>query len=235
MPISKLHLMLHGNVRPLREEALAEKSAPPEDRPIHRLRRLFDKTTLLRCVAVTLLSLPVGMVIFRLLSPLLSEELFSAVISSHVPRETAAGLAWLRLYAARLPVLLILAAAGMTRFSGGLTTAVLAFRGVCDGAALALLISSKAGAVAAGVSPVGLTVLFLGWMLVHAAGRTYLAFEARRMARMPVREDLWSSSLPEDERKQLRYRLWRYFAVILSVACVSLAACGVYAALLARI
>ncbi len=175
------------------------------------LADLFDRTTLLRCALLTLASLAVGLLLMWLWLPTLPADLMSGILDRHLPGETARPLVWLRLCGARLPVLALLAAAGLTRFSGGLTSALLIFRGLCDGTAIALATSSLQGMIAlpnGKATPVTFLLALCIWALIDAAVRTILAAEARRFARetaaspMPVTD-------PED-RARLRYRLWRY-------------------------
>ncbi len=214
------HLLPSQARRSRRASSNAEPAAVGASSLKATLTDLFDRTTLLRCTLMSLASLAVGLLLMRLWLPTLSDGFISGILARHLPTETARPLVWLRLCGARLPILLLLAVAGLTRISGGLTTAILVFRGLCDGAAIALATSVLQGTTAfpnREVSPAVFLVALCAWVLLDAAVRTLLAAEARRFARETAFALLPATD--PDACAQLRYRLWRY-ATFVSAALV---------------
>ncbi len=185
------------------------------------------------CLLITILSILGGMLLMRLLWPNLPDSLPRALLASHLPGDTHPLLVFLRLCAARLPIYAWLAASGLTRFSGGLTSAVLAYRGLSDGAALYLLYTWGQEDMAMSADPATsalyITVAYTLWMMLDCLARHWLAFRARRFARETARADKF---LPT---AHIRYLLWRYLAAILISLTVSIAGCGLYVWLLTEL
>ncbi len=235
MATSFHRLHLHALPRPKNTDPLREPSPkvpPPSPRePLWRER--FDRTAILRCAAVTGGAIILGLLIYRLLTPYLSGAMQAEILAQHLPDEGHSIVAFLRLCLTRLPVLLLLAAAGLTRFSGGLTTAVLCWRGICDGAAIGLLLTLCQGAfpLTVDVHPAALLAIYLLWVLPDALIRCVLAGEARRMARA-CEQYGGLTPLTDSDKAALRYRLWHYTAISLGSLCASLFGCGLYTALL---
>ena len=91
---------------------------------------LIRRSEPFRCLAIACLSLVLGMGVFRLLLPGLPAEAAASLLTAHLAGTDEPTLFWLSLFLARLPFWLLLSLAGLTRFSGGLTTAVLVWRGI---------------------------------------------------------------------------------------------------------
>ncbi len=198
--------------------------------------RIADRTVVLRALCLTALSIAIGMSLCKILLPLIPTAYQSAILTAHLPGDSLSPLAWLRLCGARLPILLLIALAGLTRFSGGLTTTVLLWRGLSDGMALGLLISLTRGLVsvdALSISPLPLLLCFLGWMLTDALLRSGLAVCAKRLAGEPLLNRLATpQNLSNEDKEHLRYRLWQYLFCVLVAVCLSAVLTGLYIALL---
>ena len=101
---------------------------------------ILQRSRPLRCLLISCLSVAAGWGLLTLFLPALSPESTASVLHSHLPSaETPPLLFWMRLCVSRFPFWLLLAIAGFTRFSGGLTSAVTVYRGVCDGAVFGLM------------------------------------------------------------------------------------------------
>ncbi len=195
-------------------------------------RRAHYRAAFLRAASVTGLSSAVGIMLLCVLLPILRHETITSVLLAHIGASASPVDVFLRLCLAYLPAYLLLAAAGLTRFSGGLCTLVLGWRGLCDGAAFALLLS-----VVTGNTPLADTILdtpvllFVGFsvrMLMDAAARTLLAADAKRLAADPQ-----LNAPPTDEsRAYLRYRLWTYLACLLVTLTSSTLTAALYVLLL---
>ncbi len=194
---------------------------------------LLRRSEPIRCLLISCLSVLAGGLLLYVLWPFLSRTAVNDILTNHLPGgDTLPVLHWLRLCGARFPFWLLLTIAGFTRFSGGLTTAVLGYRGLCDGAAMGLLWLIRSGDVEiecpAALSPLHVCIAYGIWLVLGLLIRLTLALGARRMAREEIR------SSPEDGRMEPRMReaLWRYLALCLGGLCATLAACGIYTAIL---
>lgn len=202
-------------------------------RTAETLLKLLERTTFLRCLITSIVALLIGVGLLHLLLPYLSSDTLEQTLSSHLPGDTFPWLSWLRLCVARFPVYLLLAVAGLTRFSGGLTTAVLVWRGVCDGAVISLLLSSSglASLRADFLLPSLFPVAFVIWILVDLVTRTYISSASRRFARVTAGTNTFLPSQTA-ERAEVRYLLWRHMAIALGSFAVTFAANGLYIGLL---
>ncbi len=191
----------------------------------------LNRTLPLRSVAVTVLALAAGYLFIRLCRP--SDS--TAILGRHFVETVSPTAAWLHLLAARLPFLCLLAVAGLTRFSGSLCTAILAFRGVCDGGAIALLLALLRGTVDfqhGTLRPWQMLLAFSLWMLCDTLLRIAVAVSARRLAAFCA--TVGDAPPPEtaeartSTRAAVRYRLWRHATVSAAAVAFSMVACFVY-------
>lgn len=212
--------------------------SPGADRP---LNRRWERTRPWRLLLLTLLSMLSGGFLLRILLPLMPTDTLAELCRAHTEPLRQGGLApllvWLRLLARQLPVLLLLAAAGLTRFSGALTSGVLLWRGVSDGAVVCLLLALWRGTArlsdAALLPSCGLWLAaFAVKALFDAALRIVMAGEARRLA-------VTLSPLPGVEHAAappspatVRALLWHYLSIIPAVFGGYMLIEGVYVALL---
>ncbi len=182
-----------------------------------------DRIGLAYTAGLTLVSLAVGYWILTLCLPALGGEA-EAILARHLAPDTPAALAWLKLLGARLPILLLLSLAALTRISGGITTAVLVWRGLSDGAALALAIACIGGTVPFPhpvLGAVGFAVALGMWILTDATLRVVVSVSARRVAALCASiGDV--ASADGATRAALRYRLWRHGAITAAAGCGSL-------------
>ncbi len=185
-----------------------------------------------RCLLMACLSVAAGWLMLTLLLPCLSVEDTAHLLLAHLPAsDTPPLLFWVRLCAARFPFWLLIAVAGFTRFSGGLTSAVTVYRGLCDGAVMGLLASVVAGSTS--VLPEGyaghrLLIAFSVWATADLLIRLIMTLAARRVAEME-----WKAR--EDDGRMspsVKAALRRYLSLCLGGLCATLAACGVYTACL---
>lgn len=185
-----------------------------------------------RCLLIACLSVGAGWLLLTLLLPCLSVKDTTELLLSHLPASgTPPLLFWVRLCAARFPFWLLIAAAGFTRFSGGLTSAVTVYRGLCDGAAMGFLAAVAAGHIPAlpeGYTVHRLLIVFSIWAAADLLIRLVMTLAARRVAEME-----WTIR-GEDGRMtpSVKAALWRYLSLCLSGLCATLAACGIYTAFL---
>lgn len=219
------------------DEPPSSPSAPAPKRndrsKIERFSQLFDRTACLRCLLISGISIGLGGILFYFLLPTMGVDMLASTLTCHLPGNTPPLLAWLRLCAPRLPVLLLLAAAGLTRFSGGLTTAVLIWRGLSDGGTLYVLFAlwtNTAGVDLPLSLPVLLPAAYGLWVIFDLAARTWLSSEARRFALTTSRYGF--QPINAEETAQLRFLLLRYLTIFLATISLSLMATGLYTALL---
>lgn len=191
---------------------------------------LMRRSEPFRCCLWAFMALVGGAVLVLLFLPADSAEGVSALVSAHVAGAGEPVGFLLALCRARLPFWLLTALAGLTRFSGGLTSAVLAWRGLCDGAALALLGSAVFGRADLAL-PEGLTAGWLlctlaVWCLLDTVIRIVQTVAARRMARFEPKAPRPDGRM--DPR--LREALVRYAAISLMLLCAGACVCAGYAA-----
>ena len=197
------------------------------------LGALLHRSEPLRCVLIGCLSVVVGWLLLPAWLPFLPQANLLHLLTNHIPGETTAPVSyWLRLCGARVPIWFFLTIAGFTRFSGGLTTAILGYRGLCDGMALRLLWEVCTGrtnlALPGGIPPLQVGVAYGIWLLLGLLIRLLLAVKARRMAKDLLR------IFPVDGRMdpQSKELFWRYAAMCLGGLCAVLTSCGLYTAIL---
>ncbi len=198
------------------------------------IKQIFDRTTLTRCFLWSLFTLGIGYLLCTLWLPYLPDEYLQATILRHIPPDDKKALAWLSLCGARVPYLFPLAVAGLTRFSGGLCSTILAYRSLCDGAALCLAVSlfNTNATIVETVSRPALLIALVIWSTADLLIRTLLASEARRFAR----ETAQSTDMTiAEERSRLRYCLWRYAAFAASALFLTLIFCALHVILLGRV
>ena len=193
---------------------------------------LMRRSEPFRCCLWAFMALVGGAVLMLLFLPTDSAEGISALVSAHVAGAGEPVGLWLALCRARLPFWLLTALAGLTRFSGGLTSAVLVWRGLCDGAALALVGTAVLGRVDLAL-PTGLTTGWLlcalaVWCLLDTVIRLVQTVAARRMAR-------FEPKAPKPDGRmdpRLREAFVRYAALSLMLLCAGACVCAGYAALI---
>ncbi len=194
------------------------------------------RTMPLRCVILTVLSMAAGYLILTACMPAMGGRSLSAILSRHFAADAPTGPVWLRLLGARLPILFLAAIAGLTRFSGGLTSALLIYRGICDGGALCVMLALVRGRITHPPTALplwGLLLAFLLWMLTDAALRLIVTVSSRRLAALCATVgDSSATAVSSDARAALRYHLWRHTAVSLGGACGLMAACLIYASVI---
>lgn len=203
----------------------ADPSAPARS----GIAKLLQRSRPLRCLLISCLSVAAGWGMLTLLLPALSAEDVAGIAAAHLPASGASPLLfWARLCAARFPFWLLPALAGFTRFSGGLTSAVTAYRGLCDGAVSGLLWAASLGRVSLllpeGFSVSRLTAAFILWASADLIVRLFMTLEARRVASMewlPIGGD---GRMAPDVKAALRRYLIRCLAGIAAAAL----ACGAY-------
>lgn len=185
------------------------------------LSGLLRRSEPIRTLLISLSALALGLWLWELFLPCLPAATREEILMSHLPTAAAHPLlSWLRLSAARAPVWLLFSVAGLTRFSGGLTSGLLLYRGVCDGMALRLLFASEA--------PKALWVVFTLWCLLDLAIRLACTRGARRMA--ACHHALAEADGRMDEAT--RRVLWQYATFCLMTLTATLLACGIYTVLL---
>ncbi len=195
--------------------------------------RILQRSRPVRCLLISCLSVAAGWGLLTLLLPALSAESIATITDAHLPASGTPPLFfWIRLCASRFPFWLLLALAGFTRFSGGLTSAVTVYRGVCDGAVFGLM-SAAARNPASLSLPQGFTVsrialAFALWAVVDLAIRLLMTLEARRVAGME-----WMP-LGGDGRMApaVQAAVKRYLTLCLTGLLATAAICGVYTAFL---
>ncbi len=195
---------------------MARSNAPPL--PKDPLIMHLSRTEPLRCLLWSLGAILLGLLLSQGLLPLSDVE---EILATHLSGSTSPAVFWLRLTVARLPVLMLLSLAGLTRLSGGISTAVLVIRGISDGMALGCL-STLTGATALTVSHPRLMGAYAVWMLFDLVARLAVAISARRLAKDAV----WQ------ERDRLAARLWRHGAITLAALCLSALGTGIYTLIL---
>ncbi len=223
--------------------ALHAPATASSNTPILGLHHQWHRTRYLRTAFLSVLALLVGALTMRLLLPCIPPSALKSICHAHItPLQTdgAAPLTvWLRLLWRRFPLFLLLAAAGMTRFSGGLTSVVLILGGLSDGATVAFLYSLYRGSLffsTADVlsSPHRWLVLFGVCAILRITLHTVMAVEARRLA-------VSLSPLPGTEKEQplspehLRQCFWQYAAITLATFVGVMLTEGLYIILLPRI
>lgn len=217
---------MHGMPR-ITKGGSTSPMAPARDIP-----RLLRRSRPVRCLLMACLSVAAGWAALTLLLPLLCHKDASALLAAHLPTsDTLPILFWLKLCVSRFPFWLLIAAAGFTRFSGGLTSAVTVYRGLCDGAVMGLLASVVAGPTS--VLPEGyaghrLLIAFSVWATADLLIRLVMTLAARQVAEAEweIRE---ANGLMSPAAQSA---LWRYLAICLGGLCATLASCGVYTAFL---
>ena len=194
---------------------------------------ILQRSRPLRCLLISCLSVAAGWGLLTLFLPALSSESTASVLLSHLPSaETPPLLFWMRLCVSRFPFWLLLAIAGFTRFSGGLTSAVTVYRGVCDGAVFGLMSAAAMNRLSP-ILPRGfaigrLTLAFTVWACLDLGIRLLMTLEARRIANMewrPIEGDGRMAS-------SVRVAVKRYLILCLTGLLATAAACGVYTAFL---
>ena len=206
----------------------ASPMAPARDLP-----QLLRRSRPVRCLLMASLAVAAGWLALTLLLPLLRHGDASALLAAHLPAsDTLPILFWLKLCIARFPFWLLIAVAGFTRFSGGLTSAVTVYRGLCDGAVLGFLSTAASGHVPL-IRPTAFTyphliTAFSVWAAADLLIRLVMTLAARQMA-----EAEWERH-EEDHRVSpaVKSALWRYLAVCLGGLCATLVTCGIYTAFL---
>ncbi len=186
----------------------------------------------LRCLLISCLSLPMGVLILYGLLPLLPEDTVSRILTDHLPTiGIPPALYWLRLCWARFPFWLLLTVAGFTRFSGGLTTAVLGYRGICDGMAMGLLGMVSAGQITASLPAAFSWLRLCGgygiWLILGLLIRLLMSVGARKIARTELTRTI--DGRLEPHAKEV---LWRYCIFCLCGLCAVWISCGLYTAIL---
>ena len=222
-------MTIHRNVAPSGTTPPSMDSLPNKE----STASLLKSSEPLRCSLIACLAILTGWILLYLLLPPLSGGSVE-ILQKHLPvASTTPMLFWLRLSWSRLPFWFLLAMAGFTRFSGGLSTAVLGYRGLCDGVAMGFLWQICMGHVTAelptGLSPLRLCAAYGIWIFCDLLIRLTLTLGARRMARDAC---TWTSTVEGRMPSRARERLWRYVALCLGTLGATLAACGVYTAIL---
>jgi len=197
--------------------------------PSSDMNRLLRRSRPWRCLGIAVMAVAAGWGLLTVLLPYISAESITHLLEAHLPAGgTPPLLFWLRLCRSRLPFWLLMAVAGFTRFSGGLTSAVTVYRGLCDGAVIGLLFSS----VARGASPhngqdtVRLLYAFGTWAAMDLAVRLAMALGARHVAGME-----WNPTGADGRMAPaVRKALTKYLVLCLGWLCATAAACGVYTA-----
>ena len=186
-----------------------------------------------RCLLMACLSVAAGWLMLTLLLPCLSVGDTADLLLAHLPAsDTPPLLFWVRLCAARFPFWLLIAAAGFTRFSGGLTSAVTVYRGLCDGAVLGFLSTAASGHVTL-ILPTGFTyphliTAFSIWTVADLLIRLVMTLAARQVAEVE-----WETREADGHMSPaVQSALWRYLAVCLGGLCATLVTCGIYTACL---
>ncbi len=203
-----------------------------------RLPRDCDTLTLLRrsepvrvCL-MTLAAWVAGAWISLLFLPVSSVE---GLVTAHLAGAGEPVGFWLALCRARLPFWLLTALAGLTRFSGGLTSGVLVWRGLCDGAVLAQLGSAAVRGVDLPL-PEGLSAgWFLWavavWCVLDTVIRLLQTIAARKMARVELKAPTSDGRMDP----ALRGMLLRYAVISLGLLCADACVCAGYAAVMWRV
>ena len=193
---------------------------------------LLRRSLPVRCLLIACLSVAAGRLMLMLLLPYLPSEDTAAVLVAHLPAlDTPPLLYWAKLCATRFPFWFLIAIAGFTRFSGGLTSAVALYRGLCDGAAFGLL-----SAVEAGRRPLSLLecrtinhilMAFSVWMITDLLLRLILTLEARKIAAME-----WKVHADSRMSSSAKAAIRQYVLRCLGIFIAMMAACGIYTAFL---
>ncbi len=209
-------------------EKPADAASPP-----NAVGHTFRRTQGLRCVALTLFAMAAGYLILQLCLPAMGRRT-ADLAARHFAVGTPPITAWLRLLAARLPFLGLLAVAGLTRISGGLCTSILVWRGICDGGALCAVIALVRGEIAFAYEGLPLWVLltvYLAWMLSNAALRIAVALSSRKLA--TYCSAIGDATLSDgNTRAALRYFLWRHATVAAGAVCLCMIHCLFYVILI---
>lgn len=216
--------------------SLLSHSIPTETASVSRSESLvvlwLYRSEPLRCLLISCLSLPLGVLILYGLLPLLPEDTVSRILTDHLPTiGIPPALYWLRLCWTRFPFWLLLTVAGFTRFSGGLTTAVLGYRGICDGMAMGLLGMMSAGQITASLPTAFSWLRLCGaygiWLILGLLIRLLMSVGARKIARMELARTMDGRLEPHTKET-----LWRYGILCLGGLCAVLVSCGLYTAIL---
>lgn len=219
----------------LRSSAVADSSVSRADPRRVRLAYLLRRTEWLRCCLLSLLSLCAGIALFGWVLPALPVKVLGNTVAAHLfDEEGEALLRGLRLFAARLPLYFLLWIAGLTRFSGCLTSTLLVWRGLCEGTVLGLLLSLWKGGLTLplpdGLTPDFLLIAFAVWVGFCLTARLLLSVSARRLAR----DRVWPSLPLLSADPALKRALLRHAAAGLISLCILLCGCGIYMRLLLR-
>lgn len=163
---------------------LAEESPSAADKPA-AIAKVRDTVLPWRLALWTILFLLAGFGMGYATIPLLRASDLSGLITAHLPKaETAFASFFLRLCLHNLPVLLLLAAAGLTGFSNTLITVTSGLCGIADGATVALLWFRAWSVSSEGALLVNKTLFgcFLIMVILKSGIRWFLSVSARRTA-----------------------------------------------------
>ena len=207
-----------------------ENSMTPS-RTAYNITGLLRRSTPLRCALISCLAVVIGVLLGSPLLPFLTDHGAVSILAAHLPAEgTGSVLYWLSLVASRFPFWLLLALAGFTRFSGGLTSAILIYRGVCDGVVLAFLGSMTAMAAEnATALPIGfpihrLPAAFAVWAVTDLLIRLVMTLGARSVAGMR-----WEACGSDGRMtRAVSLSLLRYLTLCLGGLGAILVSCGIY-------
>ena len=188
----------------------------------------FERTLPFRCIGWTAFSMGVGYALLFAFGATLRPLATSALLA-HFLSGAALPTAWLSLVLARLPSLGLLSVAGLTRFSGGLTSALLCYRGLCDGAVLAAVLTLS-GEI---IDP-RTRAAFLFWMSVGVILHLAVAISARSLAAYCATEPDAppKTAKARSSRATLRYRIWRHATVSIAAAAACIVASLAYCAII---
>ncbi len=208
-----------------RRSSVAEApSAPRAD-----MARLLRRSRPWRCLGIAVTAVAAGWGLLTFLLPYIPAESITALLRAHLPAVGAPPLLfWMKLCRSRLPFGLLMAVAGFTRFSGGLTSAVTVYRGLCDGAVVGLLVALRTrGAFLHDDLYIGRLLPAFGvWAAIDLTVRLAMALNARHVAGME-----WSPTERDGRMAPaVKKALTKYLALCLGGLCAMAAACGIYTA-----
>lgn len=163
---------------------LVGESPSAADKPA-TIAKVRDAVLPWRLALWTILFLLLGFGMGYVTIPLLRVSDINGLIAAHLPEEkTAFASFFLRLCLHNLPVLLLLAAAGLTGFSNTLIAFTSGLCGIADGATVALLWFRAWGVPSEGAVLVSKTLFgcFLIMVILKSGIRWFLSVSARRTA-----------------------------------------------------